>query len=136
MISAGGSGAESSVEPVVVVDTNVVSYIFKGDTRAPRYEAHLRGRTRIVSFMSVAELDGWAEQRNWGPANRAKLALFLTGAIIHYPDRETCRLWGRLVTAARRAGRPIGSADAWIAATALNYDVPPTTPRISPAFPV
>jgi tRNA(fMet)-specific endonuclease VapC len=31
------------------------------------------------------------------------------------------------MAAARRAGRPIGPADAWIAATALRYGVPLVT---------
>jgi hypothetical protein len=43
--------------PPVVVDTDVVSYLFKGDSRAPRYRPHLVGHTPVLSFMTVAELD-------------------------------------------------------------------------------
>ena len=50
----------------VVVDTDVVSYIFKGDTRGDAYRRHLVGRLGIVCFMTVAELDRWALNHSWG----------------------------------------------------------------------
>jgi tRNA(fMet)-specific endonuclease VapC len=45
---------------VVIVDTDVVSFLFKGDTRAQAYREHLRGKTLAISFMTVAELYQWA----------------------------------------------------------------------------
>ena len=39
-----------------VVDTDVVSTLFKGDTRAYNYRAYLTGRLLGVSFMSLEEL--------------------------------------------------------------------------------
>ena len=50
---------------VVIVDTDVVSFLFKGDTRAQLYRPHLQGRTLALSFMTVAELYQWAYIRNW-----------------------------------------------------------------------
>lgn len=44
----------------VVVDTDVISFQFKGDSRASLYDPHLAGHILVVSFMSVAELDYWA----------------------------------------------------------------------------
>jgi tRNA(fMet)-specific endonuclease VapC len=44
------------VNEIVIVDTDVVSYLFKGDTRAEAYRQHLRGKTLAISFMTVAEL--------------------------------------------------------------------------------
>lgn len=41
---------------VVVLDTDVVSYLFKGDTRAEAYRLHLRGKTLALSFMTVTKL--------------------------------------------------------------------------------
>ena len=38
--------------PGVVIDTDVLSYQFKGDTRARAYDQHLAGQLRIMSFMS------------------------------------------------------------------------------------
>jgi tRNA(fMet)-specific endonuclease VapC len=39
-----------------VIDTDVVSFLFKRDTRAELYRPHLVGRRIVVSFMTVAEL--------------------------------------------------------------------------------
>ncbi len=41
---------------IVLLDTNVVSYLFKGDTRALAYAPLLRGQRLAISFMTVAEL--------------------------------------------------------------------------------
>jgi tRNA(fMet)-specific endonuclease VapC len=57
----------------VVVDTDVVSYLFKRDTRARLYRRHLLGQERIVSFMTLAELDQWAARSRWGASRRAAL---------------------------------------------------------------
>jgi predicted nucleic acid-binding protein len=122
------SAAPSAPAPSpVVVDTDVVSYPFKGDTRAAVYQSHLAGRQPVLSFMTVAELSFWAEEQNWGQQTRDRLERFLRGFTVQYPDRALCGLWGAVMAAARRAGRPIGPADAWIAATALRYNVPLVT---------
>lgn len=52
---------------IVVLDTDVVSFLFKGDTRAEAYRPHLRGKIPALSFMTVAELYQWVFVRNWGP---------------------------------------------------------------------
>jgi len=41
----------------VVVDTNVVSLVFKGDSRAERYVSALAAPDLLVSFMTEAELE-------------------------------------------------------------------------------
>jgi hypothetical protein len=46
--------------PAVVVDTNVVSFDFKGDTRAKLYHAHQAGKILVVSFMTVANPQDYA----------------------------------------------------------------------------
>jgi hypothetical protein len=45
----------------IVLDTNVVSYLFKGDTRASLYQPHVAHRLPIISFMTLAELDACDE---------------------------------------------------------------------------
>jgi predicted nucleic acid-binding protein len=118
------SNAETTELQPVVVDTDVVSYLFKRDTRAAHYEPHLLGRAPVVSFMTVAELDAWALQRNWGRRTRQRLERHLTRFTFHYPDRELCRVWAAVMTAGRRSGRPIAPADSWIAATAPSLERP------------
>ena len=41
----------------VAVDTDVVSYLFKNDSRARWYRPRLVGHMCVLSFMDVAELD-------------------------------------------------------------------------------
>jgi tRNA(fMet)-specific endonuclease VapC len=111
----------------VVIDTDVVSYLFKGDSRAESYRRHMDGRFLLISFMTVAELDRWAMARNWGAARRRQLTLHLQQYTVYPYDRALCREWARLTEAARRSGRPIQCADAWIAATATLYGAPLVT---------
>ena len=42
----------------VVLDTDVVSFLFKDDTRAELYRPHLTDKLLVISFMTLAELDG------------------------------------------------------------------------------
>jgi len=107
-----------------VVDTDVLSYILRDDTRAFPYQRVLVGRTSFISFMTVAELDRWSIQRRWGPARQEQLAAFLEQFVLVLPDRALCRTWADVVDGARRQGRPIATADAWIAATAVALDLP------------
>ena len=59
-----------------IVDTDVVSMLFKGDTRAQRYRAHLAGRLLGVSFMTLAELDdGSLNAIGESPAGRIWLGI-------------------------------------------------------------
>lgn len=111
----------------VAVDTDVLSFRFRSDTRAALYEPHLQGRTIIVSFRTIAELDRWAEERKWGAARRTELEAYLEPFTVVHTDRDLSRWWATTTVAARRQGRPIQVADAWIAATALLYGVPLVT---------
>ncbi len=113
--------------PSVVVDTDVVSYVFKGDSRAVLYEPHLVDKLTIVSFMTIAELDRWELQHRWGEAKRARLRTFLQKYLISFGDRALCSKWAEAVVSAQRNGWPIGAADAWIAATALLHGIPLVT---------
>lgn len=60
-----------------IVDTDVVSFTFKRDSRHHLYQPHLDGKLLYLSFMTVAELHLWADSRNWGQRRRTELATFL-----------------------------------------------------------
>jgi tRNA(fMet)-specific endonuclease VapC len=113
--------------PGVVVDTDVVSFVFKKDTRARLFHRHLVGQALILSFMTVAELRQWALRRRWGPASLDRLDRHLQAYQIYYADEGLCRLWAEVGDCARRRGRAIDVADAWIAAVALALGVPLVT---------
>jgi tRNA(fMet)-specific endonuclease VapC len=107
-----------------VVDTDVVSILFKGDSRAAAYGMLLAGRLLGISFMTLAELERWPLERAWGSARKADLTQHLTRYTVLPPTWELCRIWAEVVYAASRKGRPISTADAWIAASALYYKAP------------
>lgn len=53
------------VDPAVV-DTDILSFWQKKDTRGGDYSAALAGRTLVIAFQTVAEQLRWAEERDWG----------------------------------------------------------------------
>ena len=114
-----------------IVDTDVVSMLFKGDSRALWYRDHISGRLLGISFMSLAELERWPLERNWAAFRRAELAQHLTRYVVLPTSRELCAKWAEVSWEARRKGRPIQTADAWIAASALHYQVPLITHNAS-----
>jgi tRNA(fMet)-specific endonuclease VapC len=109
------------------VDTDVVSFVFKNDTRSALYTPHLSGHMLTVSFQTLAELELWTLASNWAARRRQQLEQHLRRYIVAHSSPALCRRWAEVMDDARRSGRPIGSADAWIAATALLLDVPLVT---------
>jgi predicted nucleic acid-binding protein len=107
-----------------IVDTDVVSILFKGDTRALAYRPYIAGRLLGISFMTLAELDRWSLERNWGEGRKLELAQHLTRYTVLPVSRELCTKWAEVAFTAKRRGRPIQTADAWVAASALHYQVP------------
>jgi predicted nucleic acid-binding protein len=108
----------------VVVDTDVLSYLFKQDSRGESYRAHLEGKLGVISFMTIAELDFWANMRNWGAQRRAQLATFLEPYAVIDSDRELAYTWAAIRSEVMRSGRHIDTADCWIAATARLHGIP------------
>jgi tRNA(fMet)-specific endonuclease VapC len=107
-----------------VVDTDVVSMLFKGDSRASGYRSHITGRILGISFMTLAELERWPLERRWGEGRRLDLERHLANYTVLPVDRSLCVMWAQVSFGAQKKGRPIQTADAWIAASALHYRVP------------
>jgi tRNA(fMet)-specific endonuclease VapC len=111
----------------LLVDTDVVSFLFKNHPIAKLYDPDLIGHTLVLSFMTVAELDRWVVQRNWGETRRNWLNRYLEPFVILPYNRSLCMKWAEVTVAAQARGFRIEVADAWIAATALLYDLPLVT---------
>jgi len=107
-----------------VVDTDVVSFPFRHDSRATLYRPHLAGRLLLISFMTLAELHRWALRRRWGARRRAALAAHLGQFIVGWPDEALCLQWADVMVQTERVGRPMSVPDAWQAAMALINGVP------------
>jgi tRNA(fMet)-specific endonuclease VapC len=111
----------------VVVDTDVVSLIFKGDSRAQKYLSALSGPDLLVSFMTEAELERWILQAKWGPERIVRFRSYMRRFVSVPSSRDLIVKWAEAMVEARFLGRRIDVADAWIAATALLYDAPLVT---------
>jgi predicted nucleic acid-binding protein len=112
---------------IVVVDTNVISFFFKGDTRAALYQAHLKGRLQVFAAQTRAELELWALINNWGRRRRTALHDYLKNFVFAEASEAICLRWAEVQDSARKQGRPISVSDAWIAATALTHVLPLVT---------
>lgn len=108
----------------LVVDTDVVSYIFKNHPFGSRYDPDLAGRIPLISFMTVAEIERWMLQYRWGSQRVQLLRTFVQLFTVIPSSPDLCRMWAEVMVAAQAAGRRIESADAWIAATARLHDAP------------
>jgi predicted nucleic acid-binding protein len=111
----------------IVVDTDIVSYVFKKDTRSKLYERHLIRVPKFISFMPFAELRRWKFQSYWGRAKNEKFEEFLSDFGVIYADEEICNLWAKITSDGLKKGRPVATADAWVAAVALMFDISPVT---------
>jgi len=111
----------------IVVDTDVVSYIFDWHSLARVYIDALRGSELCLPFVSVAELRMGAISAGWGNRRRVLLERFLEGFELVYAENNLCTVWAGIRADARAAGRAVCPQDAWIAATALSLDAPLAT---------
>jgi tRNA(fMet)-specific endonuclease VapC len=106
----------------VVLDTDVVSFLFKNDTRAALYVEHLRDRQILISFMTEAELEQWVLLSNWSAQRVEGLRFYLARFVVVASSSDLSKKWAEVMVSARLQGRRMETADAWIAAIALLYD--------------
>ena len=109
----------------IVIDTDAVSFLFRGDSREEFYLPHVLSHRSVISFMTVAELEFGVLRANWGDARRKSLSDFVQRHFVVFNQTiDLCVVWAELRVEAERKGRHLSSSDAWIAATAVLLDVP------------
>ena len=108
----------------ILLDTDVLSFLFKQDSRGEIFKPYLEHKLGLISFMTVAEFDLWANVRNWGASRRANLSVFLEPYTVINSDRELAHMWATIRYELMRNGLSIDTADCWIAATARLYNIP------------
>jgi tRNA(fMet)-specific endonuclease VapC len=120
----------------VLLDTDVFSYLLKGDTRADLYKPHIRDKTPAISFITVGELYYWAEKRRWGAEKRANLETKLRSVVIVPFDLQVCQAYAVVCALKTPSGldRNIAANDRWIAACAIRHGLPRTTDVTSKTF--
>lgn len=100
---------------MILLDTDVASFIFRGDSRGEAYFELVKGQPLSVSFMSAAELFAWAELNHWGERRRAELDWLLAEryAVLGF-EMGLAREWGESrLRVRRRVGRSRHKTGGW-----------------------
>ncbi|MEU1983820.1 type II toxin-antitoxin system VapC family toxin [Nocardia sp. NPDC019395] len=120
---------------MIIADTNVVSELFR-----PSPDHHVLTwleKSTDVTISTVTTGEIWAGIENLPEGTRrAGLAALATDLFDEFGDEveaydfRAARIYGRIVAERRRRGRPIGYADAQIAAICLANDCPVATRNV------
>jgi predicted nucleic acid-binding protein len=109
---------------VLLLDTNVVSILFKPDhSLYERCFGIVAGSQWFISFMTRAELLLWPRLIQWGPKRREELISHMDLCTTLLPDEGTFGIWADFMAESRAVGRPIIGSDAWVAAAARQWDL-------------
>lgn len=111
-------------EPIAyVLDTGVLILYARGKDAASEIEQqfHFLGAAfkPIVSAVTIGEVHAFAQWRDWGQANLARLdRLLLNLVVLDISRPEIIQSYATIYAACRANGWSLGDNDTWIAATA------------------
>jgi tRNA(fMet)-specific endonuclease VapC len=107
-----------------ILDTNILIYYARRGEIARRIEENLGLyvllTTPILSYVSIAELESFAAQANWG-ASRLDQLRFILSRFVHIPidSQGILSAYVTLDVYSRSVGVRMGKNDLWIAATTV-----------------
>jgi tRNA(fMet)-specific endonuclease VapC len=104
----------------ILLDTNVVIAFFTGEKAVT---LRIDESELFVSSTVLGELHYGARKSAHSTANQAKIEEFASSVLVLSCDAETAKHKDRL----RSKGRPIPENDIWIAACAMQHDLPLAT---------
>ena len=84
----------------------------------------------MISFITVAETYRGAYKKNWGPRRMAELATHLRRFAVVPSSLQVCLSYAQISNRAEARGRPVATADAFIAACALSLNIPLLTNNV------
>lgn len=117
--------AETLSEEVILADTNVVSFIFKEDTRSAFYTPHIENKLTGIAAQTLAELEALPLLNAWSKRRHNLLTEYVrNNYVLLEADEKVCLKWALIQAEAKKLGKPVAVGDAWIAATALTYSIP------------
>ena len=111
----------------MVLDTSVVSIIYRSDPRSSYYEEQIKGRGAVISFQTLEELLFGAYNAGWGERRASELKRHIERYEVIRADAELAGISALLRHERESAGRELETADAWIAATAIMLKCPLAT---------
>lgn len=103
----------------IVLDTNIVSFIFRNDAKAQYYEERIADDIAVISFQTLEEIWFGAFKGQWGEDRMHSLDEHLQRYEVIWPNREVAEICARVRAEREREGRALRLSDCWIAATAL-----------------
>lgn len=111
----------------ILLDTDVLSFLLRGDPQAKPYARSIVGSFPVITFQTRAELLRWPLERHWGKGREAKMRQHLQSYPVIESGPELGQKWAELRAVGRQLGRTVGDGDIWIAAAALVYGIPLAT---------
>ncbi len=108
----------------IMVDTNVISFLYREDTRAVEYERLISASTPHLSVVSVGELLFGAARANWSGSRTSALMAITQAYIVVEITYRIAETWAQIRAQTSAIGRTLSQSDAWIAASALVMECP------------
>ncbi len=109
----------------LLLDTDIVSYVMKNHEHAALYEDILASNENLlISVQTEAELLFGALNGGWGPRRMSYLRQVIAKYRTLPIDRDTGAIWANIQARSKAAGKQLSAEDAWIAATAIRFEVP------------
>ena len=113
---------------IVVIDTDVFSYLHKGSDRCGVFLPLLEGRVAALTFVSIGELWKGAYEANWGAPRIREMEEYIKNHFVVLPPRaELAFKWAEIMAKARKKGVTVHHNDGWIAAAAMVEGCPLVT---------
>ena len=81
----------------VVVDTSVISHIFRQDEIGVQYRELLVGQQTLISFQTLAEQLQGAYSANWGQRRIEEFRSYLERYTVIWPDDDLVETYARVV---------------------------------------
>jgi tRNA(fMet)-specific endonuclease VapC len=120
-------GRNNVTQSILLLDTNIISYIQKKHPLAQLYQPHLEGKILCMAAQSLAEIRYGMAKANWGEFRREQAELYLRSFSVIYPNDAICDVWAKTRATNRQKGQTMFDGDLWIAATALSLGIPLVT---------
>jgi predicted nucleic acid-binding protein len=115
---------------IYLADTNFLIRLWRDARRPEQFRnliPYLQSEIRLVWVVKAEFLRGAAIARH----DAERVNTFLDRHKTLWPDDETLKLYVKVYTELSRANRLIGPHDLWIAATALQYNLPLLTQNVN-----
>lgn len=108
---------------LVLLDTNVVLHLLRGNETGQRIDAAMGLRARperpLISVITMGEALAFARYRNWGSDRTNQLEAYLRElVVVDINNGAVLRKYAEIHTFLVRQGRAVGDNDVWIAAAA------------------